>query len=76
MRAATEGLELGVDRNASMHLLGNAALALAKSAAKVMVARGKKVVDPELGREADVLAILVGERRHRVQRAKRARRAS
>jgi DNA-binding response OmpR family regulator len=28
VRAATEGLELGVDRNASMHLLGNAALAL------------------------------------------------
>jgi DNA-binding response OmpR family regulator len=28
VRAAAEGLELGVDRNASMHLLGNAALAL------------------------------------------------
>jgi DNA-binding response OmpR family regulator len=28
IRAAAEGLELGVDRNASMHLLGNAALAL------------------------------------------------
>jgi DNA-binding response OmpR family regulator len=28
IRAATEGLELGVDRNASMHLLGHAALAL------------------------------------------------
>jgi hypothetical protein len=26
VRAATEGLELGVERNASMHLLGNAAL--------------------------------------------------
>jgi DNA-binding response OmpR family regulator len=28
VRAATEGLQLGVDRSASMHLLGNAALAL------------------------------------------------
>jgi DNA-binding response OmpR family regulator len=28
VRAATEGLELGVDRNASMHLLGHAALEL------------------------------------------------
>ncbi|HEX4635413.1 MAG TPA: hypothetical protein VH189_04475, partial [Rhizomicrobium sp.] len=28
VRAATEGLELGVDRNASMHLLGHAALSL------------------------------------------------
>ena len=28
IRAATEGLEMGVDRNASMHLLGQATLAL------------------------------------------------